>query len=63
MSPTELKVEALRLANQAVATSVASRGYGHVGAGLANPPTVPASQVLDEAKRIHAWLTDRTTGE
>jgi hypothetical protein len=58
MNQTELKIEALRAANQAVSTQVSSGGYAGLSS-LAPPKTVPASAVLEEAKRIYAWLTDR----
>jgi orotidine-5'-phosphate decarboxylase len=59
MTHSELKVEALRAANQAVGTQVSSRAYSSMGGMGQTHPQVSASQVLEEAKRIYAWLTER----
>ena len=46
----DLKVEAMRAANQAV--SIAR------GSALSHGHPIPASEVLAEAKRIYAWFTE-----
>ena len=57
VNEAEMKVEALRAANQAVSTAV------HCGNSLASMgrsvQNVKTGDVLEEAKRIYAWLSEK----